>query len=349
MTSPRLEVDLAVLGGNIAAVRAKVAPAELMLVVKDDAYGHGLEAVVTRAAAEGVRWFGAFDLRDALQTRRVTGTGPRIFSWLTIGADQIALALEADIDLGVGDAEFLEDVARTARRGGAIARVHLKIDTGLHRNGIRPEEWDAMLERARSLQDEGAIRVVGVWSHIAEASRRDDENARAVFEVAVQAAETAGFALEVRHLAASAASFDRGEFRYDLVRIGAFCYGIRSAHGVSEAALGIRAAASLVAEVVHVGDDSVVIDVGSLHGLPSTLAGRATLRAPGGVVQIRRVGSTRTTVSSWAGAVVGQEVTVFGAGVRSATDLAERIDTVGEEILLRVSPLVPRVFVGAEG
>ena len=348
MITPRLEVDLATLGSNIAAVRARVAPAELMLVVKDDAYGHGLAAVVARAFAAGVHWFGAFDVRDALETRRVAGDGPRIFSWLTVGAEEITLALDADVDLGVGDADFLDDVARTARHVGGIARVHLKIDTGLHRNGIRPEDWTGVLERARLLQDEGSIRLVGVWSHIAEASTRDDDDARAAFEEAVRAAETAGFALEVRHLAASSASFDRSEFRYDLVRIGAFCYGIRSAQGVSEATLGIRPAASLIARVIHVGDTAVVLDVGSLHGLPSTLAGRATLRSPTGSVEVRHVGLTRTIVSPWLGVATGEEVRVFGAGVRSATDLAERIDTVGEEILLRVSPLVPRVFVGAE-
>ncbi len=88
-----------------------------------------------------------------------------------------------------------------------------------------------MIARARALEDAGRIRVVGVWSHIAEASDAEDDAARAAFEVAVTAAEAAGFALEVRHLSASAASFARPEFRYDLARVGAFCYGIRSAGG----------------------------------------------------------------------------------------------------------------------
>ena len=111
--------------------------------------------------------------------------------------------------------------ARPARRA-----VHLKIDTGLHRNGIRPEEWPAVLERAARARARGRGRAS--WACGATSPRRatrEDDDARALFDDAVTAAEAAGLTLEVRHLAASAASFARPEFRYDLVRVGAFCYG----------------------------------------------------------------------------------------------------------------------------
>ncbi|MCR2811103.1 MULTISPECIES: alanine racemase [unclassified Microbacterium] len=346
MTAPELQVDLDALAANIAVVRARVAPAQLMLIVKDDAYGHGLTAVVTRAAAEGVVWFGAFDVREALRTRAAVGPKARVFSWLTVGADEITAALAADIDLGVGDAGFLEDIAAAARTAGAPARVHLKIDTGLHRNGIRPEEWDAILGRAQALATEGLLRVVGVWSHIAEASDAEDDTARALFEDAVTAAEAAGFALDVRHLSASAASFARPEFRYDLARVGAFCYGIRPAGGPGQDELGIRPVASLVATVTHVADYAVTLGVGSLHGLPSTLAQHAHLEVAGDRREVRHVGATHTMVAPWRGAAVGQRVAVVGPDGTSATDLAETIGTVGEELLVRVSPLVRRAYPG---
>jgi len=346
VTGPELRVDLNALAANIAVARARVAPAQLMLVVKDDAYGHGLAPIVTRAAAEGVTWFGAFDVREALATRAAVGHDARIFSWLTVGPDQIAAALAAEIDLGVGDAGFLEQIASVARSAGATARVHLKIDTGLHRNGIRPEEWDAILARAASFSAEGLVRVVGVWSHIAEASDAEDDAARAVFDVAIAAAETAGFALEVRHLSASAASFARPEFRYDLARVGAFCYGIRPAGGPGQDELGIRPVAALAATVTRVGDYAVTLGVGSLHGLPSTLATRASVHVSGHRQEILHVSETHTTLAPWEGAVVGAEVWVFGPDGTSATDLAEEIDTVGEEILVRISPLVERTYRG---
>ncbi len=347
MSGPRLIVDLDVFAANLDVVRARIAPAELMLVVKDDAYGHGLPEIVRRAVASGVRWFGAFDVSEAVRTRQAAGAQARVFSWLTVGPDEIIEALNADVDLGVGDADFLEDIASVAHAGPAPARIHLKIDTGLHRNGIRPEEWGATVTRARELVDAGLVQVVGVWSHIAEASDAEDDAARLVFDDAVATAEAAGFALEVRHLSASAASFARPEFRYEIARVGAFCYGIRSAGGASEADLGVDPAASLVAPVTHVGDHDITLSIGALHGLPSTLARRAAIKIEGHDVPIRDVGATHTRVDAWADAATGAEVTVFGRGGASATDLAEAIDSVGEEILVRVSPLVPRVYSGA--
>lgn len=339
---PRLSVDLDAFAENIAAVRARVSPAELMLVVKDDAYGHGVQTIVARAVTEGVRWFGAFDVSAAVATRAISGPGVRIFSWLTVGRREIAEALEDDIELGVGDVGFLEDVAAVAAARGGVARVHLKIDTGLHRNGIRPEEWPAALEQAMAYERSSLLRVVGVWSHIAEASDEEDDTSRAQFDAAVAAAEAAGFTIEVRHLAASAASFARPEFRYDVVRVGAFCYGIRSAGGPSEEELGIRPVARLTAPVVRVDGNDATIAIGALDGLPSLLARRASVTTSGGSSELREVGPTETRVQAWPGAAAGEEVVVFGAGASSATDLAETIGTVGEEILVRVSPTVPR-------
>ncbi|HEX5857447.1 MAG TPA: alanine racemase [Microbacterium sp.] len=345
MTTARLGIDLDAFAANIAIVRARVAPARLMLVVKDDAYGHGIETIVARALAEGVDWFGAFDVRSGIAVRRVSGPGPRIFSWLTVGPLEIAEALDADIDMGVGDDVVLDDVAAVAAARGQVARVHLKIDTGLHRNGIRPEDWPAALGRARAYEDSGSIRVVGVWSHIAEASDGEDDDARVAFDSAVAEAELAGFGIEVRHLAASAASFARAEFRYDLVRVGAFCYGVRSAGGPAERDLAIRPIAELSAPVLRVEGDDAVIAIGSLDGLPSILAGRVTVTTPAGSRSLRAIGAAEGRVASWPGARAGDRVVVFGPEGPSATDLAETIETVGEEILVRVSPTVPREVV----
>ncbi len=339
-----LEVDLAAFAANLAAVRSRVAPAELMLVVKDDAYAQGLTGIVTAAREQGVDAFGAFDIATGVAVRRIAGNGPRIFTWVSAGRAEIDAARAHDSDLGAGDLAFLTAIAEVAGEHGVTARVHLKIDTGLHRNGIRPEDWADVLERARAWQDEGVLRIVGVWSHIAEASDADDDAARALFDDAVAAAERAGFEIEVRHLAASAAAFARPEFRYDAVRIGAFCYGVRSAGGPGEGVLGIRPIARVTAPVVRVDTDAVTVAFGFLDGLPSTLAEAMAVATPGGERAVRAIDAATLRVDPWEGAAVGQRVTVFGGDAASATDLAERIDTVGEEILTRVSPLIPRVY-----
>lgn len=342
----RLKVDLGVLAANLGRVRETVAPADLMIVVKDDAYGHGLARVVQTAAAAGVEWFGAFDVRTGCAVRAELGPGVRIFTWIAASRSDLDAAVAADLDLGVGDAELLEELAVAARDAGATARVHLKVDTGLHRNGVRPEEWPAFVARAAVLEADGVIEVVGVWSHIAEASDIDDDAARDVFEWALDESRRAGLRPRVRHLAASAASFARPEFRYDMVRVGAFCYGIRSAGGSSAAELGLSPAATLEAEVVGVGEDAVTIGVGAFDGVPSSLRGHVKVGTPAGPRRLLLIGE-QALVESWPGARVGDVVALFGPGDNgesSATDLAEAIGTIGEEIAVRVSPLVPRIY-----
>jgi len=343
--TPALRIDSAALRENLAVLRARVAPAELMLVVKDDAYGHQVSRVVPVALGEGVSWIGAFDVATARAVRAVAGERTRIFVWMLPTRDEVADAVALELDLGVGDVELLEDVAAVARVADATARVHLKIDTGLHRNGIRPEEWEDVVRRAAELQDGGTIEVVGVWSHIAEASDRDDDDARAAFDRALAQALRAGLTPSLRHLAASSAASARGEFRYDLVRVGAFAYGIAPAGGPTAADLGLTPVARLTAAVTGVDAAGVRIGIGSLHGLPSILGGAVEVSTPSGRRRLLSVGPLESIVQAWDGAAPADEVVVYGdpaAGHVSATALAEAIGTIGEEIATRVSPRVPR-------
>lgn len=345
MTVPVLTVDLAAFESNLERMRARVAPAQFMLVVKDDAYGHGVGAIVQRAAANGVEWFAGYDVRTALEVREVIGSAgsQRIVALLADG--DYAHAVAAGIELGVGDTETLQEIVAASPH--APARVHVKIDTGLHRNGIRPEEWADAIRLASALESEGRLDVVGIWSHIAEASDAEDDEAQEIFAAAVRQAATAGLRPGVHHLAASAAAHARPEFRYDLTRIGAFAYGIRPAGGPSESELGIRPIATLQAPVVRVDGASAQIAIGALDGLASTLAGRMQVRTPAGARRLLEVGEDSCVVEGWSGAAPGQLVGVWGADAEaSATDAAEQIDTIGEEIVTRLSPRVARRYVG---
>ena len=339
-----LRISRARLAQNIASVRARVAPADVLVVVKDDAYGHGVETMVSVAVDAGIGWIGAIDLPSSLRAKAEAGDRARVFCWLTLSQAETREALGAGLELGVGDAAYLERIAELAGAAGAV--VHLKIDTGLHRNGVRPEDWPAFVARAAELERRGRIRVAGIWSHIAEASDADDDEARAAFDAAVASAREAGLRPEVRHLAASAAGWARPEFRYELVRFGAFVYGVRSADGPDLP--GIAPAATLVARVTAVRGDEVEVGLGSLDGLPSSLGGRVTVGTPAGPRPLLRVGLGSSAVAAWPGAAAGDEIALFGPGTvgeSSATTLAEAIGTVGEEPVLRVSPLIPRVLV----
>ncbi|MFF1541668.1 alanine racemase [Microbacterium sp. NPDC058269] len=343
MSRPEIRLSSAIFRANIAAVRARVAPSTLMLVLKDDAYGHGLSWAVDAALDAGVDWFGSYDIRTGLSVRRIAGGDARIFAWATSTDAEIDDAMMQRIDLGVGTIDYLRRIIARAEALGTAARVHLKIDTGLHRNGILPEDWASAVVEARRAEQAGFLELDGVWSHIAEASDADDDIAQQAFLDAVRIVGESGAIPAALHLTASAASWWRPELRGTVSRIGAFCYGIRSADGPELE--GIRPAASLIATVTDLDGDRVTIGIGSFDGLPSTLSG-SLVGTPGGARTLLSVDHTSSSVEGWPGMRVGDEVMLFGPGdhgERSATTLAERIDTVGEEILTRLTPRVRRV------
>ncbi|MDQ4212694.1 alanine racemase [Microbacterium sp. ASV81] len=343
MTRPVLRVDEAVLRANIAAVTRRVEPAELMMVVKDDGYGLGARWSAEVAADAGVGWIGTYDIPTAVRLREVVGAETRLFAWVTSDDEEIADALLADVDLGVGSLDYLRRVIERAGALGVRARIHLKVDTGLHRNGLAADEWDDGVALALRAQGEGRVVLVGAWSHLAEASDAEDDDAQARFLAAVERARVLGAELPYVHLTASAATWARPELRGTLVRVGAFCYGIRSADGPDLP--GIAPAAELVAMVERIEGDEVVVGIGSFDGLPSILAGRVEVGTPAGARPLRRIDPDSARVAAWEGAAVGDEVVLFGRGGSGdvvPTTLAEAIGTVGEEILCRLTAHVRR-------
>lgn len=346
LSTPVLRISRTALTRNIEAVQQRIAPSRLMLVMKDDAYGHGVEQTVHAAqdAATAVDLYGGYDVPTSLRIRASAGAAPQVFAWADSSAEEVEEALRAGIDLGVGTAPYLRRVIAAAERTGIRARVHLKIDTGLHRNGFRPEEWaDAVAETTAAVRA-GLVELTGVWSHLAEASDDEDDDAARVFTDAVEAVRAVGHGPSALHLTASAASWWRPELRGTVSRIGAFCYGIRSADG--PVIPGVIPAATLEARVLDVDAEGVRIGAGWLHGIPSTLAGMP-VGTPAGPAEVLRIEASTSLVQAWQGAQVGDTVRLFGPGAwgeSDATALAERIDTVGEEILTRLSPLVARAY-----
>src|SRR5690606_24068236 len=203
--------------------------AQVMGVVKADAYGHGLAPAARAALAGGATWLGAAQTREALAVRAAVGPGPRVLTWLYSPGAPFAGLVREDVDVAVAGAWALDELADAARAVGRAARVHLKVDTGLGRNGIMPGDLPAVLDRATALQSEGALTVVGVMSHYALADEPDDPSVKMqthAFDEAVRAVEAAGLPIEVRHIANSAATLTNPAAHYDLVRPGIAVYGL---------------------------------------------------------------------------------------------------------------------------
>ena len=139
--------------------------AAVMAVVKADGFGHGAVRVASAALSSGATWLGVTTCAEALQLRAGGITAP-ILSWMHSPLEDFGAALLSNVDLSVSSREHLRAVAASAARLGVTAEVHLKADTGLHRNGARPEEWRELVRLARDLETAGHVRVRGVWSHL---------------------------------------------------------------------------------------------------------------------------------------------------------------------------------------
>lgn len=345
---PSITVDLDAYRRNLRLMRTRVAPAEVMVIVKSDGYGHGLLPLVRVAVAEGIRSIGTLDVEAALQLRAAGyGVDNLLFAWLFAPDENYSAAIAGGVDLGISTLRQLEQIA-AARNDGGIARLHLKIDTGLHRNGADVADWPTLVARALELQESGLVELVGVWTHIAEASEAEDSAAIHRFHEAIDVAQGLGAEFEFRHLAASAAAFSRGDARFDVVRIGAFGYGIAPGDGVGPAQLGLDPVMTLVAPVLSVGDGTATIAIGSGDGISSAAAGRVSVAIDGARYDIVAVEVDRTLVADPQSTIAaGAEAVLFGPGAHSEATLqewADAIGSIGEEIVTRLSPLIPRTY-----
>ncbi|WP_408055311.1 alanine racemase [Streptomyces paludis] len=373
----RAEVDLAALRGNVRALRARVGGgAGLMAVVKSDAYGHGMVPVARAARAAGAGWLGTATPHEALALR-AAGIDGRVMCWLWTPGDPWREGIEADLDIAVSGMWALREVTAAAREAGRPARIQLKADTGLGRNGCQPADWPELVGASLAAQAAGLVHVTGLWSHFACADEPGHPSiARQldVFHGMLAYAEKEGVTPEVRHIANSPAALTLPESYFDLVRTGVAMYGLSPSPEIGVPAdFGLRPVMTLAASVAlvkgvpaghgvsyghryvtpaetHLG----LIPLGYADGIPRHASGRGPVLV-GGVR--RRVAGTvamdQFVVDLGADTPEpGAEAILFGPGDRgepTAEDWARAADTIAYEIVTRIGARVPRVYVDGEG
>lgn len=373
MSGPRFReavVDLDAIRHNVAVLAAVVAPAQAMAVVKADAYGHGAIPVARAALDGGATWLGVADIDEALALREA-GIDAPVLAWLHDPDADFAEAIERDVELGVSSNAQLGAIAAAAASVARRASVHLKVDTGLSRNGIAATEWPATAEVAARLERDGVVRVRGIFSHLSNASPDEDAAQLGAFETALEAASAAGLAPDVRHLASSAAAIRLPAARYDLVRLGIGCYGIPPfGDGTTAADLGLRPAMTLRGRVAAVrrveagtgvsygftwradrATTLALVPLGYADGVPRQASGRAHVWLAGAQRPVvGRIAMDQFVIDVGDDAVdVGDEVVLFGdprTGAPSADDWGDAADTIGYEIVTRIGPRVPRIYLG---
>jgi alanine racemase len=346
-------VDLDAIRHNVRLLAA-ASGAETMVVVKADGYGHGAVPVAKAAVDAGATWLGSCSQAEALALRAAGITVP-VLAWLDLPSEDRAPGIAAEVDLTAASTVELDQLVAAAGRAGRAARVHLKIDTGLTRNGCPPADWPELVTRAAEAQRRGTVEVVAVWSHLASADDPGDDSVDLQakrFDVAYRQALAAGLHPR-RHLANSAAMLTRPDLHFDIVRPGIACYGLNPVDTTVDLRPAMTFHSSVVAtkrmaagEAVGYGrtwtataDRTVaLVPVGYADGVPRALSGRfdvwlAGRRRPA----VGRVSMDQVVVDCGDDEIpLGADVVLFGAGTHgepTAREWADRIDTIDYEIV----------------
>src|ERR1700738_941760 len=203
-------------------MREVAGPAQVMAVVKADAYGHGMVECARAAVQAGATWLGVA-LPEAALALPARGLTAPILTWLHAPGDPFAELVEAGVDVSVSGLWTLREVTDAVRATGRPARIQLKADTGLGRNGAQPRDWPLIVEESVKAQKDGLVTGTGLWSPFACADEPRHPSVAAqlaVFRQALALAEAAGLRPEVRHMANSPAALLLPESHFDLVRSG---------------------------------------------------------------------------------------------------------------------------------
>jgi len=356
-------IDLDAIAANVRHLR-RLTESEVIAVVKADAYGHGAVRSAQAALVGGASRLGVADVTEALELRRAGITAP-IVAWLHApGADFTEPAAQG-IELGISSFDQLmaAAAASTADRPTAI---HLKVETGLGRNGIAPADQRVVFAEAARLERLGRVDVVGVFSHLSNTSEADDRAALARFEEALAAASAAGLAPRLRHIAASHAAIALREARLGCVRLGISMYGLSPFADRTSADLGLRPAMTVRAAVAAVRrvpagqgvsygyrhrtaaeTTLALVPLGYADGIPRAASGGAAVRLGDRLFPVAgTIAMDQFVVDVGDHPVaVGDEAVLFGDPSRGAPPVeawADAARTINYEIVTRIGPRIPR-------
>lgn len=354
-------VNTDAIAGNVRRIREIAGVDDVMIVVKANAYGHGMVPAARAALAGGATWLGVADIAEALTLRHAGITAP-VLCWIHAPDETFDEAVEAEITLGAVSVAQLNAIAAAGHRTHTTPRVHLKLDTGLSRNGASPDQWDAFFRTAAELHATGDLDVEGVMSHLSNTTPEDDLEQLKVFTVGVSELADAGITPRYVHLAASLAALTLPETRFNMVRSGIAAYGIGPTEEHRPEMFGLTPAMTLEARVVAVRrvPENTGVSYGYLHRTAeeSTLAlvpfgygdginRDASLTGPvllnGSIYPVAgRIAMDQFVVNVGDDPVaVGDHVVLFGnpeLGHPSVHDWAAAADSIAYEIVTRLIP-----------
>lgn len=229
-----VEIDLDSIESNVRRIVDQTG-VQVMAVVKANGYGHGAVQTTRAALRGGAKWLGVARVEEAVELRNKGINEPILVLGFT-PFDRIKEAIEGEISLTLWDPQQLRITSRYAKQIGKLAKVHLKLDTGMSRLGVSPDD---ALEMAQEIAADPLIHFEGVFTHFARADElypsttNSQEN---LFRSILQRLKKAGIHVPLAHASNSAASLSRPTANFDLVRAGISIYGL---HPSSECQLPV--------------------------------------------------------------------------------------------------------------
>ena len=359
------EIDLGAYAENLENIKTCVqGGAKLCVVVKADAYGHGAAACARVAVEHGADYLAVATIGEGAALREAGFTQPILLLGLIL-PEEAAEAVRYGLTQTVATRELAAALSQAAVTLGKTAKVHLKVETGMGRIGVRPEEAAELASYIVSLPH---VELEGAFSHFATADSRDKSFARAqlaAFLRATEAIEARGIKLKLRHIAESAAILELPEAHLDMVRVGIIQHGLWPSDEVTHP-IALRETMRLYARVVflkrvHKGES---IGYGrawtaARESLVATLPigyadGYIRAYSPAGYVMLHGqkapicgrvcMDQVMVDVTDIEGVRIGDTALLFGGEELPTDTAAEWLHTINYEITCLVTPRVPRVF-----
>ena len=226
----RAVVNLDAIVNNIKVARKNLKPeTKLCAVVKANAYGHGAIPVAVTCMEAGADYFAVALVQEAVELREAGITKPiLVLGAMPVRPSMADICVRFNISHAVFDEERLNLLNEAGLRRGKKAKIHLALETGMHRIGIKIEEAAAFAEKVKQMK---GIEVVGAFSHFSAADVEDKSYADfqyAQFMKGVQALEAAGLKIPIKHICNSAGIAELPQYQLDMVRLGLGLYGINA-------------------------------------------------------------------------------------------------------------------------
>lgn len=365
------EIDLDALAHNMREIRKITNPdAQIMAVVKADAYGHGVKECAKTLLENGADRFAVATLDEAKELRNIFSDVPILILGSSM-EEEAREIIKNEIMPNVYTYEFAKALSDTASELGKKVRVHVKLDTGMSRIGfvVRDAENDDLIDEIVKISELPMLEIEGIFSHFAVSDEDRDDYTRLQFNRFMgvcNALEKRGVKIPIKHICNSAGIMMYPEYHLDMVRPGIIMYGMYPSNFVDKTRLDLKYVMSLKSVITYVKDiepgrgvsygveyiaDGVAriatVPVGYADGYLRMLAGKAKIAVNGKLFPIAGricMDQCMIDVTSVNNIKRGDEALIFGDGAVTVDDVAGWIGTINYEVTCMISRRIPRVY-----